>query len=153
MKKNTKKLLLICQLFVLLLAFDIFTTSCSTINSNTTPYVIGGECVLSDSTKSYEYVGFDYFFYNSTDKTVSDFTVVFYVYDEEGNSPFASSNCISTKCEKIVPPHTETEGEISLDSYISSVPDEPYKADYIYVSEINYTDGSNWRDMFGFYAK
>lgn len=153
MKKNLKKLPQICSLLAFMLATNVIFTGCSSINSNTTPYIIGGECVLSDSNNSYEYAGFDYFFYNSTDKVVSNFTVVFYVYDDEGNSPFSFSNCISTKCEITVPPYTETEGEIPLDSYITNVPEEPYKADYIYVSEINYTDGSTWRDMFGFFAK
>lgn len=126
--------------------------SCSTLGTKKTPYVLGADSVLASDNNSYVFAGVDFTFFNATEKTVADFTVVFYVYDSEGEKAFAGSNCVMAKCDGPVGAMNEVQGEISLDEYLTQIPDEPYQIDYLYVSQIKYTDGSTWNDRFGFYA-
>lgn len=120
--------------------------------SSTSPYSIKGECVLPQDGNDYQIAGFEFVFRNSTDKDVTDFTLVFYVYDEDGNSALVGTDCVITKCEYSVPARSEIDGEISLDGYLSEATEVAYHADYIFVSEINYADGSKWHDNFGLFA-
>lgn len=91
-------------------------------------------------------------FCNESLRTVSAFTLSFTLYDSEGNSPFVGSNSMVERCDTEVRPGEARECVISLDSYVSSPPDEPYIADYLYVRELLFADGSVWKDPYGMYC-
>lgn len=136
----------------------IVSSGCSSVVSSvvsakqTCPYAIKGKCSFASETSSYRMLGYDFVFYNTSEKTVSDFTLVFYVYDENGESPLLLSNCIITNCPYSASPKSEVEGEVSLDKYVSALPEVPYNIENVYVSEIRYADGSVWSDNLGVYA-
>lgn len=112
------------------------------------PYVIRGEMIIDDNNHS-DLSVFEYSFKNLTSKTVSSFTVVFYLFDESGNSVLTGKPCITKQIDEVVYSDEICESFFSLDPYISVVPDSPYSVDYLYVSRITYTDGTIWTDPFG----
>ena len=85
-------------------------------------------------------------------KDIESFSISFMIYDSDGNNPFISSNCIVSKCEWKVGAGEIIDFVVDLDHYISVVPAEPYKVDYLYVREIRYADGSSWKDPFGMFC-
>lgn len=115
----------------------------------TVPYQISGEMVLGPS-KNFLNAGFDFEFYNKSEKKINDFTIVFYLFDEDGNPPSTGKNNFVFKISSSIEPGEELSSSVSLDKYLSYVPDEPYEVDYLYVSSITYSDGTQWSDPFGF---
>ena len=127
--------------------------SCTSMESLTCPYLIENPRVeLGESEGSYKYAGMRFSLFNESEKTIENFTMSFMLYDSDGNSPFLGSNCIVSKCKWRIQPGAENDFVISLDPYISVLPDEPYQIDYIYLREICYSDGSSWKDPFGMYC-
>lgn len=140
--------------YALLLLFSggIFS-SCETTDALTCPYIISNPHVeIGSLEEKYTFAGMHFSLFNESEKTISAFTLSFLLYDSDGNNPFIGSNCIVSRCDWKIPADTNTEFIINLDSYISSVPSDPYIVDYIYIREILYTDGSSWKDPFGMYC-
>ena len=128
-------------------------TGCGTLEAATCPYVISNPRVeLSDDGDDYNFAGMHFSLLNGSDKILSSFTISFMLYDSEGNNPFVGSNCVVSKCEEEMQPESVGDFVIDLDPYISSVPDEPYALDYVYLREIRYADGSLWKDPYGMYC-
>ena len=102
-----------------------------------------------DASSDYEIAGLDFSFFNRSEKTVSEFTLVFYLFDEDGEpaSLCRSNIVLSVSCE--IPPGERLEKLLSLDTFFSAVPEQEYFTDYVYVSRIKYEDGSTWKDPFG----
>lgn len=139
-------------LFSLLISFLICNgLSCSNFSTKTAPYLISGQMVTEDS-RDYEMAGFDFSFFNKSEKTVSSFTLVFYLFDEDGNPPISGKNSITLQVKETVGPLEKLEMCASIDKYLTYVPSEPFTADFIYVSKIAYTDGSQWSDPYGLYG-
>ena len=150
----------------ILTAIFLVFFSCCTTDALSCPYLISNprvvlgeknENVESDDTdeqtvENYKFVGMHFSVFNDTKKIVKNFTVSFMLYDSDGNNPFIGSNCIVSKCEQEIPSEEVSDFVINLDSYISEVPNEPYVADFIYLREIKYDDGSVWRDPYGMYC-
>lgn len=115
------------------------------------PYQIKGEFVMEES-EIYENAGFYFSFYNQSEKNIKEFTVVFYLFDEEGEPPSGARSNIVLSIETTVEGHEKLEDCISLDKYVYVVPEIPFTVDYLYVSKIMYEDGTEWTDPLGFYA-
>ncbi len=127
------------------------SVSCSNFSKQNPPYVVSGEMVIEDS-RDYENGGFDFSFFNKSDKAVVSFTLVFYLFDEEGNPPLSGKNNITLKIAERVEPLEKLEMCVSIDRYLTYVPSEPFTADFIYVSKIIYEDGTQWSDPYGIYG-
>ncbi|MBR4463996.1 MAG: hypothetical protein IKS40_05240 [Treponema sp.] len=127
--------------------------SCSTLESLGCPYLIDNPHVEIGQKYTYhKYAGAYLTVFNDSKKTIKKYTVSFMLYDSDGNIPFMGTNCVVANCESPIPPYEEETFIVNLDSFIPSVPDEPYLMDYLYLREIIYTDGSSWKDPFGMYA-
>jgi len=114
-----------------------------------TPYQIKGEMVMEDSD-IYKNAGFEFSFNNLSEKTVSGFTVVFFLFDEEGEPPSGARSNIVLSITARVNGNESIEDCVNLDKYIYVVPEVPFTVDYLYVSKIIYEDGSIWSDPLGF---
>lgn len=144
-----KRICFLSTILILLMGF----LSCGTVDCLSCPYIIDNPHVeLGTVEDKYNFAGMHFSLCNESSKTIEDFTMSFMLYDSDGNNPFVGSNCIVSKCKWNISAGALVEFIINLDPYISTVPDEPYQIDYIYVREINYTDGSSWKDPFGMYC-
>lgn len=114
-----------------------------------TPYITEGKMEMDENSMDYEVAGLDFFFLNKSDKNISELTVVFFLFDKDGE-PISGgkSNIVLTVKEQILA-KSSLRCCLNLDDYFSIVPDEIYTVDYLYISKIVYEDGSVWSDPFG----
>ena len=127
---------------------------------NFLPYSIKGdfEGSADENSSSYTFSGqFD----NKSEKPVSSFTVVFYVFDQDGNCPLQKRNNVVCMINESIPSGSNFEFNINMDEYLhessydyDSEEDEEreYRTEYLYVSRICYEDGTEWSDPFGLEA-
>ncbi|MBQ4379332.1 MAG: hypothetical protein II821_09075 [Treponema sp.] len=149
MKKKSSKLFLAG----ILMTVSVVFLSCCTTDILSAPYVISNPHVETGSIdEKYNYAGMHFSLFNDSEKTIRSFTISFMLYDSEGNNPFIGSNCIVSKCEEMIEAGAAGDFVISLDQYISVVPDEAYLTDFVYIREICYTDLSVWKDPYGMYC-
>lgn len=132
--------------FVLFLFFVL--SGCSLNARNRSPYIVHAEMVM-DESENYQVAGLDLYLLNQTEKDISGFTLVFYVYDSDGNPPMNMRNNIVITVEAEIAAKESLSTCVSLDKYLSSIPEEPYQLDFVYVSKIKYADGTEWDDPFG----
>ncbi len=138
----------------------VFTTmmcfAISVFARDKTPYSIRGDIsnTLSSSASKIEFEGV---FTNKSSKAVESFTIVFFVLDEDGNSPLRGRNNVVIKIEETVSPDSDFAFSRGLDDYLYISDDfllnedeVGYECEYLYVSRIEYGDGSEWSDPFGF---
>ena len=111
------------------------------------PYSIVGEMEINQKT---EEAFLEYTFCNESKKIVKDFTIVFYVFDSDGDVPLKNKNNIVVRIQMEVGAKEELSDKIKLNEYLSYIPEEPFFVDYLYVSSINYIEGTLWNDPFGF---
>jgi len=142
-----KKLKLKLGLVVCLLLFS----SCSLFARNTIPYLVEAEMVLEESTE-YEIAGLNFDFYNREEKNIKNFTLVFYLFDYDGNPVSLGKSNIVLTVNTEVGCGERIQGCISLDKFLFEYPEEPYQVDYLYVSKIEYEDESIWSDPYGLLA-
>ncbi len=136
-------------LFKVLIFLSLFIFfSCSLFAKEPAPYVIGGEMVTEESA-AYDVAGLDLFLMNKSDKKISEFTLVFFIFDEDGNPPEGARNSIVLTVSAEVEPYDSLSTCLSLDKYVYYVLDEPYFVDYMYLSKIVYENGTQWTDPFG----
>ena len=135
---------------VFLCLFVMFFGSCKMFSATATPYQISGEFVMEEDSEKYKNAGFEFNFTNMSTKRVKSFTLVFFLFDEDGEPPLGVKNNIVLSITRTVESGQTVEGCISLDKYIYTIPEYPYEIDYLYVSQINYDDGSVWKDPLGF---
>lgn len=108
------------------------------------PYKISGELDYSNVQ-----MNFNYSFFNNCNKDVKSFTIVFYLFDEDGNPPELIRNNMVLCEKKFVESYTTFSTRIPLNKYFESMSDNEYTIDYLYVSKIEFTDGTVWTDPFG----
>ena len=111
------------------------------------PYSIVGEMEINQKT---EEAFLEYTFCNDSKKVVKDFTIVFYVFDSDGDVPLKNKNNIVVRIQTEVGAKEELSDKIKLNEYLSYIPEEPFFVDYLCVSSINYIEGTLWNDPFGF---
>ena len=83
---------------------------------------------------------------------MTEFEVVFYLFDSDGEPAQECWNQLSFAIEKIIDAEDSFEICLSLDSYMASVPQSQLRIDYLFVSKICYDDGSVWEDPYGLAA-
>lgn len=138
-----------CKVFILFLILCF--SGISVFGKSTLPYMIEAEMRTDDCT-DYQFAGLDFNFWNKGKSRVREFTMVFCMYDEEGN-PLAlgKSNTVIT-VHAFIDSGDFYESTVSLDCFFLETPEAPYQIDYLYVSRIVYDDNSVWSDPFGFQA-
>lgn len=127
-------------------------SGCSAFSLERSPYTIEADFVMDEETPLYKICGVDLSFYNLAAETVKEFEVVFYLFDSDGEPAYECPNRLAFSIEKEIGPDEDFSICLSLDSYMSFVPQYLLEIDYLYVSRITYADGSVWVDPYGFAA-
>lgn len=119
------------------------------------PYSIRGD-ISNNFAASLQKIEFEGLFTNESQKEIESFTIVFFVLDQDGNSPLRGRNNIVIKISETVPPSSTFTFSQKLDDFFYTTEDssfleddEEYECEYLYVSRIEYSDGSEWSDPFG----
>ena len=107
---------IICSVFVFVLM------SCS-LNADSVPYLVSGEMVLD--TDLYGEASFVFLLYNKSEKPISSFTLVFFLFDEDGNPPLSARSNIVSRIKADIEPDEQFESSFSLLKYLSSYPEYP----------------------------
>lgn len=153
-KKFNEKIVFLGLAVFSLALFATALTGCETLSGDNCPYIIDKARIeLGEKEEVCKYMGAYFDFFNGSEKTVTDFSVSFLVFDEDGKSPFLGSNKIVADFEAQIPSKESAEISLALDDYLTIVPETPYEIDYLYVQKIKYSDGSSWEDCFGMYAR
>jgi hypothetical protein len=153
--RNNCRIALIVSVAVFLFAGCSAITGCLTLNqSSVCPYFIDNAHVeLGEKKDEYRWAGACITVCNKTNKPIEKCTVSFFVYNSDGTIPFIGTNRIKTSYKNEIAPGDSADIIISLDPYMSCIPAEPYKLDFVYAEKIMYTDGSSWSDPFGMFAQ
>lgn len=143
-----KKIFIWKKTCLLTIIFCLF--SCSVLANEKVPYQIAGDILLSDSSV-YSIAALDLIITNKSIQPIKDFTIVFYLFDEDGNPPVMKRNGFVLKIDRKIESEETANILINLDEYFSVIPDDDteYQIDYLYVSGITYIDGTVYSDPFG----
>lgn len=136
------------NLALVILAFFMMT-GCSCFAESSIPYIVDATVEMKESSSEYEICGLNLYFYNKSESDVETFTVSFFLFDKDGNPVSTGKSNIVLTIEKLIEKGKPFTACISLDKYFNAVPDELYGVDYLYVSRIEYSDGSVWSNPFG----
>jgi hypothetical protein len=133
----------------ILICFFVFQfVSCNLFSAEKCPYSVKAQLVFDDS-ECYDFMGLDFKIKNNDERAIQELTLVFYVFDEDGEPASGVKNNIVLKLKCEIPGGELLEDCISLDKYVYNFDSENYEIDYLYVSKIVYDDGSVWTDPFG----
>ena len=135
-------LIFMCSLF----------TACAGFAREKVPYSINGEILVGEDNQDFNIAGLDLNFLNKSEKCVENFTLVFFLFDQDGEPVANGYSNIVLKITEKVPANDYYTATVSLDDYLVEVTDETYQLDYLYVSRIEYEDGSFWEDPLGLHA-
>lgn len=141
--KNFNKYLYLLFVMIWLLS------SCSAYAKESAPYYINADFVMENNSSDYQMCGVDLYFLNKTKKKINEFTVVFYLFDEDGEPISEGKSNIVLNINREIDENQTFFDCISLDKYFNGKPDSKCLIDYLYVSRIVYEDGSLWNDPFG----
>jgi len=133
------------RFFLLIFVFEFMGFLCA---REKLPYAISGMVNENEEGLS-EQKTMELSFDNLSKKEISSFTTVMFVFDQEGNSVLKNKNSLVLKFEERVLPGENLAVSVLLDSYVYDTEDEYYEIEYLYVSIIEYCDGSYWYDPFG----
>ena len=112
------------------------------------PYFISGN-ISDESLNENEKYNFIGSFTNDSSKDVCSFTIVFYVFDEDGGCPLIQRNNVVIKIDEFIKAGKTSSFNKNLDKYFYAAAQGNYETEYLYVSRIVYSDGSEWSDPFG----
>ena len=143
---KTKFLKILCC-FIVLAFFG-----CSAFSLERSPYTINADFVMDEESSVYKICGVELSFSNLAAETVKEFEVVFFLFDSDGEPAYECPNRLAFSIEREIGPDEDFSVCLSLDSYMTFVPQSLLEIDYLYVSRITYTDGSIWVDPYGFSA-
>ena len=143
---KTKFLKILCC-FIVLAFFG-----CSAFSLERSPYTINADFVMEEESSVYKICGVELSFFNLATETVKEFEVVFFLFDSDGEPAYECPNRLAFSIEREIGPDEDFSVCLSLDSYMTFVPQSLLEIDYLYVSRITYTDGSIWVDPYGFSA-
>lgn len=136
------------KIFLLINVFFVFFTSCNLFANEKIPYGIEGN-ILTEDSEIYEYMGLELKVQNKSDVKIKEITIVFFLFDEDGEPTSNIKNNIVLNIGCDIPANGTLEDCISLDKYVYVFEDMLYSIDYLYVSKIFYADGTTWSDPFG----
>lgn len=136
----------------LLMTVISFFINCKTYSLDSVPYVITGDFVMEENSSDYSICGIDFFLMNKTEKEIRSFNVVLYLFDQDGEPAYECSSKISADIEKSISSGDSASFCMSLDKFMNSIPADSLIVDYLYLSKIEYQDGSVWEDPYGMVA-
>jgi len=136
----------------LTLLITMLTCGCAMFGSETAPYIAKGKMTLEYEENDFEVGGVNLSFLNKSNKAITEFTVVFSLFDQDGEPVSTGRSNIVISVNTPIQPHELLECCLSLDKYLCEIPESPYLIDYLYVSRILYEDNSLWTDAFGIFA-
>ena len=120
------------------------------MNVQEIPYVITEpQCKVGQFEDIYNFSGIHFTMYNNSNKTIKNFVCTCTIFDTDGDNPFIGSNCIISKLSNIINPNDNAQIILDLDSYLNYIPSTPYLVENFYVTKIEYSDGTVWKDSFG----
>lgn len=154
MKNQKKRFSSLFAVSAVLSCFFLFGC-CSLFNKTDVadvPYIAEGRMEIDENSGDYEIAGLNLFFMNKSEKNVSEFTVVFYLFDVDGEPISGGKSNIVLTVKESVSSMESLRCCVSLDKYFSIVPETAYAVDYFYVSRIVYENGDVWTDPFGMNA-
>lgn len=143
---KTKFLKILCC-FIVLAFFG-----CSAFSLERSPYTINADFVMDEESSVYKICGVELSFSNLATETVKEFEVVFFLFDSDGEPAYECPNRLAFSIEREIGSNEDFSVCLSLDSYMTFVPQSLLEIDYLYVSRITYADGSIWVDPYGFSA-
>ena len=143
---KTKFLKILCC-FIVLAFFG-----CSAFSLERSPYTINADFVMDEESSVYKICGVELSFSNLATETVKEFEVVFFLFDSDGEPAYECPNRLAFSIEREIGSDEDFSVCLSLDSYMTFVPQSLLEIDYLYVSRITYADGSIWVDPYGFSA-
>lgn len=135
-----------------LILITIFCMSCKVFTLDTVPYVIDAEFVMEENSTDYSICGVDFYLKNKSEKEIKNITIIFFLFDKDGEPAYECRSKISASVEKSIMPGEVSNFCMSLDQFMNSIPEDPLMLDYLYISEIQYEDDSVWSDPFGLIA-
>lgn len=135
-----------------LVLITVFLMSCKVFPLEAVPYVIDAEFVMEENSTDYSICGVDFFFKNKSEKEIKNITIVFFLFDKDGEPAYECRSKISASFEKFIMPGEVSYFCMSLDQFMNSIPEDPLMLDYLYISEIRYEDDTVWSDPFGLIA-
>lgn len=148
MKMKSKKLMRNYFFFFLWFAFS----GCKSFGGEIVPYIVNGNFVMESNISEYEICGVDLYFLNKSEKSVKSFTIVFFLFDNEGEPAATTKNNIVFKIDEDLDPMESINLCLNLDKYVNYVPEDGFFIDYLYISSIIYSDDSEWSDPLGLKA-
>ncbi len=141
---------IICHLFICLLV--LFTSSCKSYAQSYVPYLLDGEFVMDEESDDYSICGIKLFLVNKSEKNISKVNLVFFLFDKDGEPAIECRNKFEFNIEQNLTASESCDFCIGLDKYMNTIPSELLFVDYIYLSKIEYEDGSFWEDPLGLMA-
>ena len=120
--------------------------SCSLFSKEAAPYAVSGDFVMDENSDDYNLCGVNLNVFNKAEKNIKEFTVVFFLFDKDGEPASECRSMLSFSVEKKVEAGKSFVCCISLDQYMSTVPEEPLMIDYLYVSSITFEDDTTWAE-------
>lgn len=127
-------------------------SGCSAFSLERSPYTINADFVMDEESSVYKICGVELSFSNLATETVKEFEVVFFLFDSDGEPAYECPNRLAFSIEREIGSDEDFSVCLSLDSYMTFVPQSLLEIDYLYVSRITYADGSIWVDPYGFSA-
>lgn len=137
---------------IILIMILFFVMSCQAFTLDSVPYVMSGNFVMEEGSSDYSICGVDFFLLNKSDKEIKKINVVFFLFDQDGEPAYECQSKISAEIDKSIDGGDECSFCMSLDRFMNSIPSEPLMVDYLYLSRIEYEDGSSWEDPYGLVA-
>ena len=141
-----------CILKAVLVVFCFVISSCSLFARESIPYLVNAEMVTESENCEFQAAGLDLYFFNRSEKAVLSFTLVFFLFDEDGEAISDGRSNIVLSVKSRVEAGDVLESCVSLDQFFYSIPEYAYDIDYLYVSRIEYEDGEIWQDPLGMLA-
>ena len=149
MKINMESL--IKKLFVLIV-ITICITCCKSYSIESAPYIASGEFVMDEESTDYSICGVNVLVLNKSEKNIREMNLVFFLFDRDGEPAEECRSMLSFEIEKNIGGMQEGSFCVSLDKYLTAVPEDKLLVDYLYLSKIIYEDGFVWEDPFGLVA-
>lgn len=137
-----------CNKYYLMLLLFLYA-GCSLFAKEKAPYIISGQFVMEQDSVDYSICGLDLYVFNKSAQEIKSLTVVFFLFDSDGEPIDTGKNNIVLTVNKSILPKEGKNICLSLDDYMNNLPEENYMVDYLYISRIVYSDNSEWTDPFG----
>jgi len=139
-------------LHVLLVFLSFVMINCKSYSLNSIPYVLSGSFMMEADSEDYSICGVDFYLKNKSKREIKKINIIFYLFDSDGEPACECPNKINVEIEKSVPAESDWSFCMSLDGFMNTIPSDYLCIDYLYISRIDYEDGSVWEDPYGIVA-